>query len=79
MNDKLIRKDSTLLIVYCPKYMTTEVIAELENHIFNSCDEDVFPLLIQTMSNEFKIEMVNCQNLTEEKIEEIKELINQIK
>ncbi|MDE5538865.1 MAG: hypothetical protein K2J20_00055 [Bacilli bacterium] len=72
-----ITKNSAIFVVHLPKNAKSDYANILMDHLDFICNDDVYPLV--TLGNEdiFKFKFLNCQNMTNEQIEELKKSVNE--
>ncbi|MDE6285271.1 MAG: hypothetical protein K2M17_05950, partial [Bacilli bacterium] len=64
-----ITKNSAIFVVYLPKNTKSDYANMLVNHLNLICDDDVYPVLRLGNEDIFKFEFLNCQNMTDEQME----------
>ena len=71
-----ITKNSAIFIISLPQKRLTRV-EDLTKHLEEICDDDVYPILTLNNSDEWKFKFLNCQNMTDEQMEELKKSVNE--
>lgn len=73
---KKLTKNSAIFIVFLPQKRLPHV-EDLTKHLEEICDDDVYPILTLSNSDEWKFDFLNCQNMTDEQMDELKKSVNE--